>query len=180
MSEAKQRRCSGQAMIEFCVGLIVLLLLVTGIIHVGKMARISLALQGEIRADAGQEAMLDGSLGVAPEAVSDWDRGADTFRHTADDKSRVNSMAAIGAMDAVTSHSVRSDEDWQAVVDKTRRPVSMAQLKYRMGLAMFLGCVHREETFDMRVDPFIRQLVYDVPEIKIKEEIWMPQMGGLF
>jgi len=171
---------SGQAMIEFCAGLLVLLLLVTGIIHIGRMARISLGIHAEIRADAGQAAMREDNFGMTPEAISDWDSGADGLRFTADDRAILNAVAAMSILDSVASHSVRSDEDWQTVMDKTQLPTSMVQLRYQTGLAMFLGFIHRSQTVDMRVDPFITRMVYDAPEVRIKEEIWMPQMGGLY
>jgi len=166
-------------MIEFCVGLLVLLLLVTGIIHIGRMARISLGIHAEIRADAGQAAMLDG-FGMTPEAISDWDSGADGLRFTADDKAKINSAAAMSIMDAVVSGSVRRDEDWQKVTGKTHLPFSMARLRNQTGLNTFLGFIHRERAVNMQVDPVIRQLVYDAPEVRIREEVWMPQMGGLY
>jgi len=166
-------------MIEFCVGLIVLLLLVTGIIHVGRMARISLGIHAEIRGEAGKRAMQN-DFGTTAEAISDWDSGADGVRFTADDKAKLNSAAAMSIMAAVASGSVRQDEDWQAVVNKTRLPFSMVNLYNQTGLPAFLGFVHRERTVDMQVDPTIRRLVYDSPEVRIKEEVWMPQMGGLY
>ena len=174
-----RRGQSGQAMIEFCIGALVLLLLVTGIIHVGRMARISLSLHAEIRADAGQTAMQS-TLGTTPQAISDWDSGADGLRFTADDKPQLNSVSAMGILDAVVSHSVSKEEDWQVIVDKTRRPTSMARLRSQTGMTAFLGFVHKEQAVDMMVDPFIREMVYDAAEIRIKEEVWMPQMGGLF
>jgi len=170
---------SGQAMIEFCIGLIVLLLLITGIIHVGRMARISLGIHSEIRGDAGERAMLSG-FGTTAEAISDWDSGADGIRFTADDRAQINSARSMAIMNAVASRSARNDDDWQKVMDKTRLPFSMAQLRNQTGLPVFLGFIHRERAVDMQVDPAIRQLVYDAPEVRIKEEVWMPQMGGLY
>jgi len=172
-------RRSGQAMIEFCVGLIVLLLLITGILHIGRMARISLSIHAEIRGDAGKRAM-QGEFGSTAEAISDWDSGADGLRFTADDKAKINSATAMSIMNAVASGSARRDEDWQEVLDKTQLPFSMARLHQQRGLPALLGFVHRERAVDMQVDPVIRQLVYDAPEVRIKEEIWMPQLGGLY
>ena len=172
-------RCAGQAVIEFCIGLIVILLLVTGLIHVHKMAAVSLAIHGEIRAEAGEMAMRS-NLGVAPDPVSDWEAGADGVRHTADDRARVNAMSAMGILETVVRHSARSDEDWQVLADKTQRPVSMAQLQHQMGLPVFLGCVYETDTIPIKIDPFLRRLVLGAEEVKIKEEVWMPQMGGLY
>ena len=166
-------------MVEFCIGLLALLLLVTGMIHIGKMARISLALHGEIRGEAGYSAMA-GTLGTTPEAISDWESGNDKIRHTADDKATVNATAAAGIMEAVVRHSANAEDDWMFVTDKTRLPTSMIQLHNLMGMSTFLSGRHETETVRMQVDPFIRQVLFDVPEIKIKEEVWMPNMGGLF
>ena len=167
----------GQAMIECCIGLIALLLLVTGLIHLGKMARASLALHGQIRGEAGLSAMSS-DLGVTPTAISDWDPGPDGIRFTADDKAKVSSLAS--PLEAVVRHSVREGDDWLAVTDKTRLPSSMVTLQNVMGMPAFLGCARESETVRIPMDPFLRKLVYDVPEVKIKEEVWMPQMGGLF
>ena len=174
-----QRGESGQAMIEFCIGLIALLLLMVGIYHLGRMAQISLALHGEIRGEAGLTAMQS-SLGVTPEAISDWKPGPDNIRFTADDQPQKNSMGAVSVLDAVLRHSVRGGDDWLAVSDKSRLTTSMVRLRSVTGMSTFLGCVHEEGTVRMIVDPFIRELVYSAPEVKIKEEVWMPQMGGLF
>ena len=166
-------------MVEFCIGLLALLLLVTGMIHVGRMGRISLAIHGEIRAEAGEKAMR-GTLGTAAEAISDWDSGVDQIRHTADDRSRVNATAAMDIMSAVVRHSTNKEDDWMYVTDKTRRPTSMIQLYNQMGMSSLLSGSHETKTIRMQVDPVIRQLLFDVPEVKIKEEVWVPQMGGLF
>ncbi|MCL1920896.1 MAG: hypothetical protein FWG50_07430 [Kiritimatiellaeota bacterium] len=174
-----KRRCAGQAAVEFCIGLIALMLLVTGMIHVSKMARASLGILGEIRAEAGEMAMLS-TLGTAPEAISDWDSGADKIRHTADDKPRLNATASMGIMDAVVRNSVGASDDWMYVNDVTRLPVSMVQLHGMMGLSVFLSGTQEDDTLRIKVDPFIRQLLFDAQEVNVKEEVWMPQMGGLF
>ena len=173
-----KKRCAGQAMIEFCIGLLALLLLVTGIIHVGNMARHSLALHGEIRAEAGMSAMGN-DFGVAPEAISDWDSGPDNLSFTADDKARVNATASMSIMATVVEHSAQSGDDWQVLADKTQLRTSMAQLQRQMTLSMFLGSVHKSEKVTMKVDPFIRDIL-NIEQVTIKEEIWMPLMGGLF
>ena len=175
----RQARQSGQAVIEFCIGLIVVLLLLTGLIHVHKMAILSLAIHGEIRAEAGQMAMAS-NLGVAPDPVSDWDPGPDKLRHTADDRAQVNATVAMGILDSVVRSSARHEDDWQILTDRTQRPISMAQLHSQMGLAVFLGCTYETDTLTMKVDPFLRQMVIGAPEVKIKEEVWMPLMGGLY
>jgi len=175
----KRGRCSGQAVIEFCVGLIVLLLLVIGMVHIHKMAVVSLGIHSEIRGEAGQMAMQS-TLGHTPEAISDWDPGPDKLRYTADDKAQVSGMASLGIIGTLVGYSARNDDDWRVTTDRTQLPVSMVRLRDQMGLPFFLGSAYETDTERVRVDPFLRQLVLGKEEVKIKEEVWIPLMGGLY
>jgi hypothetical protein len=170
---------AGQAAIEFVSGLLLLLLAVTGIIHVSRMGRTSLFLHSVLRGDAGERAM-EGVVSESPEYISDWQPGEDQTRYTADDQPVVNGAALAATLDSLTTHSVRSPGDWDYVENQTRLPVSMISLQASPAMATTLGFVHREETLHVPVDTVLRQLVYDKDEVAIKEEVWMPLMGGLY
>jgi hypothetical protein len=43
-----------------------------------------------------------------------------------------------------------------------------------------MGAVHQSQTDRVEVDPFIRNFAYNKEEVAVKEEIWMPLMGGLY
>jgi hypothetical protein len=169
----------GQAMIEFAAGLLVLLLLIIGFIHVSRLSLASLGIHGEMRAEAGMSAMQS-SLAATPEAISDWESGKDDIRFTADDKKKQNQPAAAEVIGQVVSRSVRTEGDWQHVADKSQLPFSMIRLQRSPNLVLLMGAVHEEQTEHVPVDPFIRRLVYDKEEVPVKEEIWMPLMGGLY
>jgi hypothetical protein len=173
-------RTQGQAAIEFTVGLLLLLLVVTGLIHVNRMARTSLFLHAVLRGDAGERAMRDGALATAPTHISDWNPGPDGVCYTADDVPVRKASAVPATVDLLTGYSVKSPGDWTYVASDNRLPVSMINLHASPNSATLIGFIHADETLHVPVDPVIRQLVYDKDEVAIREEVWMPLMGGLY
>lgn len=170
---------NGQSTIEFVAGLLVLLLLLLGFIHVSNLSLSSLGIHGEIRAEAGTTAMQS-SLAVTPEAISDWESGRDDTRFTADDVAKKNQPAAASIIGLVVSHSVQAEGDWQKVSEKSILPFSMVKLQRSPNLVVLMGAVHESKTDRVGVDPIIRSLAYNKEDVAVKEEIWMPLMGGLY
>lgn len=175
----KTSRKNGQAMIEFAAGLLVLLLLLIGFVHVSSLSLASLGLHGEIRAEAGLAAMQS-SMTDTPEAISDWESGTDQVRFTADDEAQKNQPAAATVMGQVVSHSVQRESDWELLTEKSILPFSMIQLQQSPNLVILMGATHEEGIKRVPVDPFIRSLIYNKEAVAVKEEIWMPLMGGLY
>ncbi len=170
---------SGQAAIELAAGLLLLLIILTGLIHVNRMARTSLFLHAVLRGDAGEQAMMDTATSVAPLYISDWEPGKDKVRYTADDQPVRNGAILPATLSTLTGNSVKNPGDW-GYVTGSRLPTSMVQLNASPLMATTLGFIHREETLHVPVDPVIRQLIYGKDEVAIKEEVWMPLMGGLY
>lgn len=178
MATARARR-SGQASVEFVVGILLMLIVLTGIIHVSRMARTSLFLHAVLRGSAGKDAMSD-TTSVNPTYISDWDAGEDGIRYTADDRPTRNGAMLPATLDLLTQLSVKKPDDWNTIAADTRLPVSMVSLHSDPLLATIVGFTHSEETLHVPVDTVIRQLIYDKDEVSIKEEVWMPLMGGLY
>ena len=177
-SPAGSRR--GQAAIELAASLLLLMVLITGIIHVNRMARTSLFLHSVLRGTAGVRAMESTTTFGAPDYISDWQAGLDAQRYTADDQPTRNGTRLSSILNTLTGYSVRRADDWSQLVDSTRLPVSEIQLFKLPIPAEILGFAHESETLDVPVDPVIRQLIYDKDDVAIKEEVWMPLMGGLY
>lgn len=171
---------SGQAAIELVVSILLLLIVVTGLIQVNRMARTSLFLHSVLRGRVGETAMESSSVSVTPEYISDWQAGADGERYTADDKPVTGGASLPTLLGNLVSDSVRTPEDWGYIADASQLPVSMVQLYKSPSMAATLGFAHEAETLDVPVDPVLRQLVYGKDEVTIKEEVWMPLMGGLY
>jgi len=175
----KNKHQKGQAMIEFASGILVLLLLLIGFVHVSRLSLASLGIHGEIRAEAGLAAMQS-SLASTPEAISDWNSGTDEVRFTADDVAQKNQPAAGAVINQVVSRSVKQEADWGVVAEKTRLPFSMVNLQQSPNLVVLMGATHEERIERVEVDPFIRDFIYNKEDVAVKEEIWMPLMGGLY
>jgi len=171
---------SGQASVELIAGIVLFLILVTGLIHVNRMARTSLFLHSVLRGMAGEQAMEDAAISTAPRSISDWQPGTDGDRYTADDQPVLNGVAQSSILDTLVDRSVKTQADWDKVSDKSKLPLSMISLHASPNLVTAVGFVHTEETLYVPVDSVIRQLVYDRDEVAIKEEVWMPLMGGLY
>jgi hypothetical protein len=176
-SEIRDRKpgIGGQAAVEFVACLLALLLVITGMIHVANMGRASLLLHARLRGDAGKAAMRDDTLGTLPPYISDWNPGTDGARYTADDRP-VDGMAA-GVEGTLTEYSARFPGDWTYATAESRLPVSMIHLRES---ATLLGFAHAEDTVHVALSRVIRQLAYDKKEVVIKEEVWLPLMGGLY
>jgi hypothetical protein len=175
----KTSRKSGQAMIEFAAGILVLLLILIGFVHVSSLSLASLGIHGEIRAEAGLVAMQSPMMDT-PDAISDWSSGADQVRFTADDEAQMNQPAAATVINQVVSHSVKKDSDWDLIVEKSKLPLSMVELQQSPNLVILMGATHEEQVKRVPVDPFIRDFIYNKEDVAVKEEIWMPLMGGLY
>lgn len=166
---------AGQAAIELITSLLLLLLVVAGMIHVANMGKASLYLHAALRGRAGERAMDEMFVGRTPRYISDWRAGADRVRYTADDTPVYG--GALGVAYALTEASARTADDWSHVTPDTLLPVSAARLHQAdIGLLSFS---HAEETIYVELSSIIRQLIYDRPEVAIKESVWLPQMGGL-
>ena len=156
-----------------------MMIVLTGIVHVSRMGRTSLFLHSVLRGNAGLEAMSSISS-ATPTYISDWEAGADGSRFTADDQPLRNGTVLPTTLGMITDYSAKSPNDWSYVAGGSRLPVSMANLRNSYGVVDLLGFARAQETLHVPVDPVIRQLIYAKDEVAIKEEVWMPLMGGLY
>ena len=189
-TEASGRRSeAGQAAIEFTVALFFLLLpILLGLYHVNLMARVSLFLLAGLRGSGGVSAMQDGSLSTSPPYISNWVEGADGLRHTADDQPILNSIGQSATLSALTGYSVKTPGDWNFdFIKKSQLPVSMISLHDSSFVGAMLGFVREEKNSEdvfgdkIVVNDFLRELVPRLEStVAIKEEVWMPLMGGLY
>lgn len=166
---------SGQAAAEFVVCLLALMLVIMGMMQVATMGRASLYLHAALRGEAGENAMSDRRTGTSAPYISDWTPGPDGIRYTADDQP-TRGMAS-GITGDLAAYSFRAPGD-ATYVAGSLRPVSMLTLGESPG--QVLRFAHEEGTIYVSLFPLIQQLVYKKEKVAIKEEVWMPSMGGLY
>ncbi len=166
-------------MIELAVAMVLLLIVVTGILHVSRLARTSLFLQSVLREAAGSRAMAHGAISERADYISNWHAGADGLRYTADDRPIRNSGGLSATFMSLLNNSVNNADDWIYVASETHLPSSMIQVHNNPMIGSLVEMTHAKERLYVPVESVIRELVYDKDEIPIEEEVWMPLMGGL-
>ena len=164
---------SGQAAAEFVACLLALMLVIMGMMQVATMGRASLYLHAALRGEAGEKAMRE--TGTSAPYISDWSPGPDGIRYTADDEPTHGMASKITGDLAAYSFRAPGDAIYAA---GSLRPTSMLTLSESPG--QVLRFIHEEGTTYVSLFPFIQQLVYNKPRVAIKEEVYMPSMGGLF
>ena len=173
--KASRRSVSGQAAAEFVVCLLLLMLVIMGMMQVATMGRASFYLHAALRGEAGKKAMDDGHIGTSAPYISNWSPGPDGVRYTADDEP-IRGMAS-GTTSDLAAYSFRSPGD-AIYAAGSLRPVSMLSLTESPG--QVLRFTHEEGRIYVHLFPLMQQLVYRKEKVAIKEEVYMPSMGGLF
>ncbi len=165
-------RSSGQAITELVITMILFLIIAIGTVHFAELAFAQLGLKTELRAQTGVDAMSMASR-MLPEAVYDWNAGADGLDYTADDRPQPGGATAFSRL-----HSF-AEYDGGAMLTRSRLDDSPAQLS-SAGFSLFqVGLIRRTNSADVPVDPFLVDTVYAKPVVKLRETRWMPLMGGM-
>ena len=106
-----KNRCAGQAMVEFVIAILTVVVIVAGFFQLMEIVGERGKILRSIRGDVGKKALSPGLLIDRPDYISDWNEGEDESRHTADDKADTGSISVtLGA--GVVGHSVADSGDW--------------------------------------------------------------------
>lgn len=166
---------SGQAVVEFCIGLIAILAVVGGIFQLGTLGLARMHTRVEATRLATERSMLGSSAtGVfVPDYIGEVNTGTDNYSYSADDvKFGANEQEAYDRLAA------RLDPDQVRVYDPAS-PVSGITDGYEMRVSM--GLVQGVASdFNIPVLPVVRHLIYDADSIDIQTEVWMTRTGDLY
>lgn len=158
----------GQAMLEFVIALVAILVLVAGLLQIGRLTRVQLNALNEARADAARLAMSDVYTRriPGPQFLRDWDVGPDRARHSRDDIPRPGDPGLVRLM--ILAHA-KPDELAARVPDN---PVSGLMNRYPLidGYALVHG---RAEPRTVPLLPVMRHLIYNAEAIDIGADAWL-------
>jgi hypothetical protein len=165
---------SGQAIIEFVVGIVAVLVVAALLFQVGRVARLHTEALLEAREEAGERAMSD-AYRVAlpgPDYIRDWRPGGDERRFSRDDEPVRGGWGTVSG--SITVHGRPTDLNEQVAGN----PISL--LHTDPSPVDSFGLVNgRTETKEVEVMPVIRHLLYDAPSIEVDHEAWMVWTKGL-
>ena len=166
-------RSTGQAMVEFMVGLVVVLVLLAGLIQIGQLAHAHTRTMIAARAAAGRLAMsATPPVSDNAQLVSGWVPGPDQRRYTPDDM-------AIAASNAAT---LPGELVAQARLDLVpdAPPNALATLAASPNPAGKFFLVKGNASESVPILPVIRRLVYPRPEMEVESDAWMIWTKGIY
>jgi hypothetical protein len=194
---SRNESASGQAMIEFAVGLIVLLALLAGLLELTSLTKRHTDLMVEARKDAGNHALGDVApaypAGNAPEYIRDWCIGpansdpdgdgipGDEKRYTADDV--FDRAVAADFSSRIVERTGANAGDW-AILDQIPNQ-TVSRLRGSSEPSTLFGLVRGEarEDVDLLPDyPLTRKLLFHPADdqVHLSSEVWMTWTKGLY
>ena len=168
-------RRDGQAIVEFIVGLVAVLVLFAGLMQVASLTKTHTDTMVNARRLAAQQAMIDVDGPTSPDYIEDWRVGSDRKPYTRDD--------GFGTGDAVAFNDRIVDKaamapDWSVVDGITGNRIS--GLHGQAAPVSLFGLVRGADSRSVDLLPAVQHLIYDAPSIRVRCDVWMPRTKGLY
>ncbi|MDF7807715.1 hypothetical protein P4E94_09725 [Pontiellaceae bacterium B12219] len=180
IAEAK----SGQAMIEFILGLVGIMFLLIGLLQVRELSWTSTQMSLDIRENIADQMTGSGSLQSGVLNYSEGHtRGADNRMYTSDDKMMTGSISSfLGNFMDHSGYSTPSSQGGlstkEYLSDYNLHDPYMALDSVSANLAEPFDMLYQPGSDDIFVLPFISPLI-GKGRIDIETEVWMPELGNL-
>ena len=174
---AAARGHAGQAMVEFVVGLVALLLVAVGILSVAVLVGADTDSFAEAQEEAVRRSMGNGTPdSFSP--VKDVDRGPDGILFTKDDKPVRGSFS--GMRTRIAGRAIPADGSRPSGPDgaETRHDAISGFARGEEGGSLFSLRVGRGEA-EAELPPAARPLLGLESPVTLRNEVWLPQTGGV-
>ena len=178
--DAVLRCCAGQAIVEFVVGLVAVLVLVSAILQIGVLGREHTGAMADARALAGQYAMspVYTEPTPGPYYIQDWREAADNVAYSRDDQP--TAITADGVSSGLVAHARPADlAAWVPgnAVSAMQEPSAVLP-----GFWLVHGV---SPTRTVRIDstnsiPAFRHLLYASDSIQLHGDVWMTWTKGIY
>ena len=162
-------------MIELMLGIILILILLTGTVQFQTVAGKHTDMDALIRGQTGLLAMAPVAAGNTPNCIQTWQPGVDGQQLTADDESVPGSADTVPL---IANYSVLNGSDWQVLQSLTNTP-SLELLGQIPVSLPYLGLLDISQTVTVPVDATAQDLFYNNPNVTLQESVWLPIMNGL-
>ncbi len=164
-------------MIELTIGMMVVVLLVSGLVQLIPLYMTHSEMLAETRGNAGEKALNPIALSDSPEYITDWNEGVDGERHTADDEAETGDTAAL--LGKIINKTSNSDEGW-ALLDSSLNS-SIPDFRNNLTPTEHFDLVSQENEEVIPIDDdLIRDWAYRKDEITLRVEAWIPKLGGIY
>lgn len=164
------RRC-GQAMLEMVVAMVVIMVIVTGLLHIARLGMAHTEAMHEARQQAGEHAMRETLVFSDASLIRDWDAGADGARYSRDD-------IALDAVAADFRQAIPAVAEPDALnVLLPANPVST--IAAQPSPQILFRLVRGDAVRYVDPAPVFRNLIYAADSIDLVGEAWMIHTRGI-
>jgi hypothetical protein len=173
---------TGQALVEFMIGMVVVLVLVSGLLQIASICKAHSDTMLDARKEAGIYAMTESGPGASllfnPDYIKDWQEGGDGRMLTRDDVSVAGDPGSFQR--TVVERTVQNPEEWDIIdaVPENR----MSALRGDAGVINSLGLVKGSAKKKAQLDmiPAFKHLVYNADSIDVESEVWMTSTKDVY
>jgi hypothetical protein len=178
--QSANRNRNGQALIEFIVGLVVVVVLFAGLMQLTTLTRLHTETMVQARREAGERAMsqIGGSYQTASSAeyIKAVEEGDDGRPYSADDDIEKGNPFTFDEM--IVSRAAENSLEW-SILDNAPAD-EIADLHGNGDPASLFGLVRGDEDVSVPVISAVQSLLYDSDTIDIEVEVWMALTEGLY
>lgn len=166
---------SGQAVIEFCIGIVAMLTVIGGIFQLGRMGQARMDARVEATRAATMFSMLDEDLTglFIPNYIRAMDAGPDGWTYSQDDIS-------MGG-DALDAHERIIMRMPPAQVRQYAPESPLADMDDAFEMMLGMGLVSGTGAeYGVPVFPIVRRLFFDRHSVNIQVQVWSTRTGGIY
>ena len=168
----------GQAMVEFVVAVVLIMLVVGGILTVANLQRADAKSMLAATSEAIDSAMGN-SIPDNFSPVKDWNNGPDGYEQTKDDKKISGNLSNV--RNSITG-VVAPNGDWSAFSRSDGDSVVYDDIKQldKSGGTSTIGMIEAEASETAEIPPAIQRTLGMASEVNVENQVWMPKTEGLY
>ena len=167
---------TGQALIEFMIGLVIVLVLVGGLVQFVSLFHAQTDSMTAARLKAGSAMFSNFYYSDNADYIEDVLVGADGSSYSADDTFTDGDV--VNFRDKIIEKSVGDGTEWIIIdgISGDRLP----RLRVSGNPSIDFGLVRGYDSRDVELLSATRNLLYRADKIEIRSEVWMPLSGGIY
>lgn len=172
-------RKGGQAMIEFVIGLVGIILLTALVVFLGQIQIVDTDSLTRASGDAIGDSMGN-AIASSFTPIDDWDDGLDGRAYTKDDRADKGNF--YGLRTHITSATAPGG-DWSGTKRADGAPAlydDVVKVDTGTLAQSTFGFVSSGDSESISVPPVLQDILGLPAEITIRNEVWMPKTGGLY
>jgi hypothetical protein len=162
-------------MVEFIVGIVVVLALFVGMIQLASLTRAQTDTMVNARRAAAEQAMMDPAMLSYPDYIEAISVGDDGSSYSADDEPAIGDPAAFTAV--TVDRSADGPAAW-ALIDAV--PDNQFSALKSSASMVDLQLVSGSDSATVAVLPGVQHLLYDADTITVESRVWMPWLRGIY